>query len=116
MPAPPWGDPSTEASYYQPVLRFLARQGGGPFRIEIPFTRFHGEAYYIAPAFPIARGWERQLDIKDNTLFYSTPLTAQTYYAWLRSLAVHYVAVSEGPVDYSAKSEIALLKRGGCRT
>ena len=107
-----WGDPSTEASYYQPVLRFLARQGGGPFRVEVPFTRFHGEAYYIAPAFPIARGWERQLDIKDNTLFYSSPLTAQTYYAWLRSLAIHYVAVSEGPVDYSAKAEIALLKRG----
>ncbi|MEA2144866.1 MAG: hypothetical protein QOG59_453 [Solirubrobacteraceae bacterium] len=107
-----WGDPSTEASYYQPVLRFLARQSGGPFRVEVPFTRFHGEAYYIAPSFPLARGWERQLDIKDNTLFYSTPLTPATYYAWLRSLAIHYVAVSEGPVDYSAKAEIALLQRG----
>jgi hypothetical protein len=107
-----WGDPSTEASYYQPVRRFLAHQPAGPFRVEVPFTRFHGEAYYIAPYFPVARGWERQLDIKDNTLFYSTPLTAQTYYAWLRSLAVHYVAVSEGPVDYSAKREVALIKRG----
>jgi hypothetical protein len=107
-----WGDRSTEAGYYRPVLRFLSRQGGGPFRVEIPFTRFHGEAYYVAPAFPIARGWERQLDIKDNALFYSTPLTAQSYYAWLRSLAIRYVAVSDGPLDYSAKGEIALLKRG----
>ena len=84
-PAPPGGIRAPRPATTSRVLRFLARQGGGPFRIEIPFTRFHGEAYYIAPAFPLARGWERQLDIKDNTLFYSTPLTAQTYYAWLRS-------------------------------
>lgn len=107
-----WGDPTTEASYYQPLLRFLDRQPGTPYRVEIPFTRFHGEAYYVAPRFPLARGWERQLDIKDNTLFYSTPLTPQTYYAWLRQLAIHYVAVSHGPVDYSAKQEIALIARG----
>jgi hypothetical protein len=107
-----WGDPSTDAGYYQPVLRFLEHQRGGPFRVEIPFTRFHGEAYYIAPHVALARGWERQLDIKNNTLFYSTPLTPATYYAWLRSLAIHFVAVSKGPLDYSAKGEIALLNRG----
>ena len=107
-----WGDPTTEASYYRPVLRFLTRQPDAPFRVEIPFTRFHGEARYIAPYVPLARGWERQLDIKDNTLFYSTPLTAATYHAWLRELAIHYVAVSKGPVDYSAQREVALIARG----
>ena len=50
-----------------------------PFRIEIPFTRFHWETYVVAPRYPLARGWERQLDIKDNPLFYSGPLTAATY-------------------------------------
>jgi hypothetical protein len=107
-----WGDPTTEASYYQPLLRFLAHQPGAPFRVEIPFTRFHGEAYYVAPHFALARGWERQLDIKNNTLFYSTPLTPATYHAWLREMAVHYVAVSKGPVDYSAEREVALINRG----
>jgi hypothetical protein len=107
-----WGDPTTEASYYQPLLRFLHRAPGDPFRVEIPFTRFHGEVYYVAPQFPLARGWERQLDIRYNTLFYSTPLTPATYYAWLRRMAVRYVAVSHGPVDYSAKAEIALVARG----
>lgn len=107
-----WGDPTTEASYYRPALRFLTRQPDAPFRVEIPFTRFHGEARYVAPYVPLARGWERQLDIKDNTLFYSTPLTPASYDAWLRQLAIHYVAVSRGPVDYSARREVALIARG----
>ena len=107
-----WGDPTTEASYYRPVLGFLTRRHDAPFRVEIPFTRFHGEARYIAPYVPLARGWERQLDIKDNTLFYATPLTPATYHAWLRELAIHYVAVSKGPVDYSAEREVALIAHG----
>ena len=67
------GDPSAAAGYYQPLLAFLSRQPGPPFRIEIPFTGFHWEAYAVAPRFPRARGWERQLDIKDNHLFFSVP-------------------------------------------
>jgi hypothetical protein len=35
------GDKSTSTGYYQPLVRFLGRQGGPPFRTEIPFTRFH---------------------------------------------------------------------------
>ena len=57
-------------AYFQPLIDYLARQPGPPFRIEIPFTLFHWEAYVIAPRFPLARGWERQLDTKDNALFY----------------------------------------------
>jgi hypothetical protein len=107
-----WGDPSVQSAYYQPLLSFLSRQSGPPFRIEIPFTLFHWEAYKVAPRFPIARGWERQLDVKDNHLFYGARLDARTYEAWLRSLAVRFVAVSSGSQDYSAKREIALIDRG----
>ncbi len=107
-----WGDPSVNASYDTPLLRFLDRQPGMPFRIEIPFTKFHWEAYQVAPRFPLARGWERQLDIKDNHLFYDHTLSAATYRTWLQGLAVHYVAVARSNVDYSAQAELALINRG----
>jgi hypothetical protein len=106
------GDPSVSAAYYQPLLGFLARQGGPPFRVEIPFTRFHWEAYQVAPRFPLARGWERQLDIKYNHLFYGGALTASSYDAWLHRLAVRYVAVPDASLDFSAHRETALIDRG----
>ena len=57
----------------------------------------------MAPRFPLARGWERQLDIKYNGLFYGAPLTPATYEAWLHELAVRFVAVSDADIDYSAQ-------------
>lgn len=106
------GQPSTAAAFYQPLLHFLARQNGPPFRIEIPFTEFHTEAYVVGRRFPLARGWERQLDIEDNPLFYGGRLTAPSYRAWLRGTAVRFVAVPDAPLDYSAVSEAALIRRG----
>jgi hypothetical protein len=106
------GDPSATASYWQPLLSFLGRQGGPPFRIEIPFTGFHWEAYEVAPRFPLARGWERQLDIEYNHLFYSGTLTPTEYEAWLHRLAVRFVAVPDAKLDYSAHQEKALIDRG----
>jgi hypothetical protein len=106
------GDPAVTNAYYQPVISFLSRQGGQPFRIEIPFTPFHWEAYAVAPRFPLARGWERQLDTKDNALFYNGSLSPATYEAWLHQLAVHYVAVPDATLDYAAKAEVALIDRG----
>ncbi len=105
-------DPSVLASYYQPLLAFLSRQDGPPFRVEIPFTKFHWEAYDVAPRFPLARGWERQLDIKYNHLFYGGALNAASYRAWLHKMAVRYVAVSDARLDYSALRETALIERG----
>ena len=49
-----------------------------------------------APRFPLARGWERQLDIADNPLFYGGALTGTRYERWLKRLAVRYVAVPIG--------------------
>ena len=100
------------AAYFQPLVSYLSRQDDRPFRIEIPFTLFHWEAYLIAPEFPLARGWERQLDIKYNPLFYGGTLTASRYDAWLHQVAVRYVAVSDKNLDYSAKQEVALINRG----
>jgi hypothetical protein len=106
------GDPSTSAGYYRPLLSWLARQGGQPFRIEIPFTRSHWEAYEVATHDPIARGWERQLDIADNPIFYDGKLSASSYERWLHGSAVRYVAVADAPLDYSAKRETSLIAHG----
>ncbi len=103
-------DPSTTAGYYQPLLAFLNRQPG-PFRIEVPPTRFHYESYEVAPHYPLARGWERQLDIRYDDLFYTGPLTPATYSAWLHQQAVRFVAVADAPLDYSAQAEVALIDR-----
>ncbi len=105
-------DPTAQAGYYQPLLGFLKRQPGQPFRIEIPFTAFHWEAYAVASHFPIARGWERQLDIKDNPLFYSGRLTAARYEHWLHENAVRYVAVASAPSDYAGAAEKRLIDSG----
>jgi hypothetical protein len=106
------GDSSESSSYYRPLLGFLERQPGAPFRIEIPFTSFHWEAYAVAKRFPIARGWERQLDIKYNSLFYSGKLTAASYKAWLHRNAVRFVAVPNAPLDYSGVAEKRLVMGG----
>jgi hypothetical protein len=105
------GDPSHSAAYYRPLLEFLSKQQGAPFRVEIPFTQFHWEVYEVAPRFPLARGWERQLDIKYNRLFYGEPLTPASYEAWLHHLAVRFVAVSDAHLDYSARREDKLLRK-----
>jgi hypothetical protein len=105
-------NPAVHASYWRPLLSFLRSRPGPPFRIEIPFTSSHWEAYYVAPEFPIARGWERQLDERDNPLFYNGTLTPQHYEAWLHRLAVRFVAVAGTSVDSSAQQELALIDRG----
>ena len=109
-------DNTASTAFYQPLLRFLDRQaavpGASPFRIEIPFTSFHWEAYEIATRFSLARGWERQLDIRYNHIFYGGRLTAGTYERWLHDNAVRYVAISTADPDYSARAEVRLIDSG----
>jgi hypothetical protein len=108
-------DQSASTGYYQPLLRYLRhveRPGSAPFRTEIPFTRFHWEAWVVASHFALARGWERQLDIADNPLFYGGRLTAASYDRWLHANAIRFVAAPDAPLDYSAQSEMALIDRG----
>jgi hypothetical protein len=107
------GDASIEAAYYRPLLTFLDGQAGGaPFRVEIPFTANHWESVRVAPQYPLARGWERQLDKKYNTLFYDDPLDPGRYRRWLDANAVRYVALSDARLDGSAKQEDALVRSG----
>jgi len=109
------GDPSTSVAYYQPLLHFLRTQPGGrhgAFRIEIPFTNSHWEADRVAPEFPLARGWERQLDRSENPVFYDGRLTASSYEHWLHANAIRYVALPDATLDFSARQEAALVRAG----
>jgi hypothetical protein len=105
-------DPSTRASYYAPVLAYLGDQGGAIGRVEIPSTYRHWEAAYAAPQVLLARGWERQLDIAYNPLFYQAPLTPTTYRTWLHANGVKFVALPDAQLDDSSLGERALIESG----
>jgi hypothetical protein len=108
------GDPSTQAAFHDEVLRFLRTHARPGERLEVPLTRNHWEATYLAQDHPLARGWQRQLDRKANPLFYDRehPLTAARYRRWLRANAVRWVALPTAPLDFSAIAEKELLLDG----
>ncbi len=106
------GDPSTSAAYYVPLERFLDAHGGSLVRVEVPFTHSHWEAAFLAQRFSLARGWERQLDTKYDPLFFGGTLTASAYRAWLKNLAVSYVALPDVRLDGSSDEEAALIRKG----
>jgi hypothetical protein len=111
------GDASTHAGYYAPLNAQLRARAAreGPFRVEIPFTRNHWEARYVAPVVPLARGWERQLDIARNRLFYDGALTPARYRRWLDAQGVRYVALPDAPSDDAGRAEAALVGGGRAR-
>jgi hypothetical protein len=108
------GDPSTHAAFHAEVLRFLRSRAKPGERLEVPLTRNHWEATYLAQDYPLARGWHRQLDRKVNPLFYDRehPLSADGYERWLRQNAVRWVALPTAPLDFSAQAERSLLLDG----
>jgi hypothetical protein len=103
-------EPSAKTSYYDPLLRFLEKQRPEDGRIEIPFTRSHWEAAVVAPHFPLARGWERQLDAGRNPLFYRGILTNFTYANWLAEHGVRFVALPDVKPDESSFKERGLIE------
>jgi hypothetical protein len=106
------GDPAAQASYYRPLVRQLEAAGGPPGRVEVAFTRAHWESAEVAPHYPLARGWERQLDIERNPIFYDGPLDAATYRGWLGENGVRFVALAGAVLDYSSKRERELIESG----
>jgi hypothetical protein len=103
-------EPSAKTSYYAPLLRFLETQRPEAGRVEIPFTRSHWEAAVVAPHFPLARGWERQLDAGRNPLFYAGILTNFTYANWLAEHGVAWVALPDVKPDESSFKERGLIE------
>jgi len=105
-------DPSTHRAFYQPLLQFLDAQPRTFGRLEIPDTFRHWEAAFVAPQYPLARGWERQLDYAYDAQFYDGTLNAGSFRAWLSQNSVQYVALPDARLDPSSTVEATLLDSG----
>ena len=103
-------DPSRYANYYQAPITYLQSHLAAGARVEIPFTRDHWEAFYVARRVPLARGWERQTDYLYNQVLYQ-PLTPSLYQGWLADNAVAYVALPNVPIDAGGRAEVKLLSQ-----
>lgn len=101
---------------YEPQTAALVRELGvlhaDTARVEAVPQYGHWESQELASVVPLARGWERQLDMERNPLFYRGVLTPAAYYAWLRSNAVGYVATSTTTPDPAAVAEAATVRAG----
>lgn len=98
--------------YFQPLIDQLGRRGPVG-RVEVVPLRDHWESTYVADAVPIARGWERQVDVDRNALFYDGTLTTATYLSWLYDNAVGWVAAPKDVrLDAGGREESALIEAG----
>ncbi len=101
--------PSANAAYYRPLLTYLRTHPEPVGRVEVPFTRDHWEARFVAAHAALARGWERQVDLARNAVLYQ-PLSAAAYRHWLDDNAVTLVARPDVPLDTGGVAEAALLE------
>ena len=110
------GEPSATPGFYAPLLdRLLGHRPWStdtPLRIEVPFTRGHWESVWVAPYVSLARGWERQLDVRFNSIFYGEQLDAKDYRSWLVENGVSFVALPNAPLDESSLAEATLISKG----
>jgi hypothetical protein len=105
-------DPSSAPEYHAPVVDFVQRAQGPAGRVEIPFTDDHWEVAYVAASIPIARGWERQVDMDRNAVLYDESLTVDEYRRWIDDNAVRWVALPDVVLDEGGQAEAALIARG----
>jgi hypothetical protein len=107
------GGADTEASYYAPLLNEISAQGQLTGRVEVPELNGHWEAYFVARAVPLARGWLRQVDTELNDdVFYKHKPTTASYQGFLSDNAVEYVAVPDARLTYYGKREAKLINGG----
>ncbi|MEZ0095164.1 MFS transporter [Streptacidiphilus sp. EB129] len=95
-----------------PLLAELRQLDAGAGRVEAVPMLNHWESWGLVPAVELARGWNRQLDVQRNPLFYGGELTSTAYHDWLRRWAVGYVAVPAAPLDSAATAEAAVIRTG----
>ncbi|MFF4764712.1 MFS transporter [Streptomyces sp. NPDC001292] len=101
------------ASGLPPLVEQLRRAHAERGRVEVVPPRSHREASALAPYVNLARGWNRQADMKRNGLFYDGTLDAANYRAWLNRWAVRYVVLpTRGRPDIGAEEETELVSAG----
>ncbi len=99
-------------SYSRPLVGELGRLNADQGRVEVVSAQTHWEAAGLAPYVNLARGWNRQVDVERNPLFYSGTLTAEAYHEWLRRWAVDYVVLPNAVPDNAAVAEARLVTKG----
>ena len=113
------GNPTADPAYFAPLLAQLGSETLTG-RVEIPPTRDYWESAHMGDV-PLARGWLRQADIARNPLFFheipgtsgtGVSLTPDSYRAWLRDLAVQFVAVPDAELTWSSRPEADLINGG----
>ena len=81
-------------------------------RVEVVAPREHRESWRVAERVPLARGWGRQVDYRDNRLFYTGTLTAAKYVDWLHAHGVDHVALPRrATIDFGGTREAKLLRK-----
>jgi hypothetical protein len=100
------------AEYHRPLITAVRSAGGLTGRVEIVPMQRHWETVYVGSELPIARGWERQLDMGRNADLYGPELDAEAYHRWLLDNAVQFVALADAEVDRAARPEAALVASG----
>ncbi len=104
-------DKSNSAGYFQPLIDAIDNNGPirGGGRIEVVPLRSKADADLVARQFVIARGWDRQLDLRDNALLYKRSISAEDFHTWLHDHAVAYVALPAAALDEGGRAEATLL-------
>ncbi|MFJ8754763.1 MFS transporter [Streptomyces sp. NPDC102441] len=95
-----------------PLVNQLQKAGAERGRVEVVPASSHREASALAPYVNLARGWNRQADMKRNPLFYDDTLDAVNYREWLDRWAVHYVVLPNGKPDSGGEQEAGLVEKG----
>ncbi|MDF0371700.1 MULTISPECIES: DUF2339 domain-containing protein [Streptomyces] len=95
-----------------PLVNQLQKVGAERGRVEVVPASSHREASALAPYVNLARGWNRQADMKRNPLFYDDTLDPVNYREWLDRWAVHYVVLPTGMPDSGGEQEAALVEKG----
>ncbi|WP_174505154.1 MFS transporter [Streptacidiphilus carbonis] len=106
VPAAGW------TQYAEPLEGELLRLGADQGRVEVVGTGSHVEASSLAPTVELARGWNRQVDVARNPLFYDGTLTPASYRAWLDTWAVGFVVLPDTGLDYSSEAEGRIVEGG----
>lgn len=106
------GDPAADPAYSAGLVAELHRLGAQTGRVEVVPQRNHWESVMVARDFWLARGWERQVDVARNPIFYRDQLEPAAYHSWLQGTGVGYVALADVAVDWSATQEAALVGGG----
>ncbi len=102
-------DVTKSAVVWRAPLAWLHSHLKPGYRVEAVDTTAHWPAFYLPESgIPIVRGWFRQEDFPTNGILYRR-FTDRQYVAWLHSLGVAYVVLSDAPPDYSSREEAALV-------